>query len=83
MNYEEWKNEEKRTYDFLDRFDLSNYIDDFKGKPVHDLMDYLEDNLDHQLEFPTYLFNVIDRDDFSEYLKKKYDVNIYEVPILG
>jgi hypothetical protein len=79
MNIYKWKEEQQRTYNFLDKYDLTEYINRFKGKPVYDLMECLEDELDHKIEFPTYLFNVINSDEFSEYLQKKYRTVIYEV----
>jgi hypothetical protein len=79
MNWKQAKKEMQRTFDFLDKFDLTEYIKNFNEKPLWDLMQFLEDKIDHEKEFPMYLFNCVNTEEFADYIRSKYKANVEEV----
>lgn len=72
----------KNVFNFLDTFDLTEYIIEYKNKTVRELMAKLSDEYCYSDEYSSSLFDIISEDEFVEYLNNKYGLNIKETVII-
>lgn len=72
----------KNVFNFLDTFDLTEYIIEYKNKTVRELMVKLSDEYCYSDEYSSSLFDIISEDEFVEYLNNKYGLNIKETVII-
>lgn len=71
MNWEESKKLQNEEFEFLDTIDIKQYIPKTKEIDVWNLMQTIENNHGKDYREP-FIFNLIDEDEFIDYLKKRY-----------
>jgi hypothetical protein len=71
----------KFVFDYLDKINLSFYLEKFKYKTVREMMDKLNEDYPYNDIYSSYLFDVVAEDEFVSYLKKKYNLNIRETTV--
>lgn len=68
----------QNIFTFLDTINLSVYIEQYKGKDIHELMRYLSSIYEYKDEYSDSLFDVVAVDEFVEYLNNTYNLKIRE-----
>lgn len=75
-----WKDAENYNRQFLDTLPIEQFM--VANQHVDDLMDILQDKYGNSVEDDCILqgevFNYLDREDFSDYLRKRYKARVCE-----
>ena len=77
MKYKEFLDLQKKEFNFLDTLPLEKYIIPCNIINVSIIMDCIEEDYGKLYE-EDFIFNCINREEFSEYLKNRYDISIIE-----
>ena len=76
MEYKEFLDLQKKAFNFLDTLPLEKYIIPGNMINISVVMDCIEE--DYGKLYEDFIFNCINREEFSEYLKNRYDISIIE-----
>ena len=76
MEYKEFLDLQKKAFIFLDTLPLEKYIIPGNMINISVIMDCIEE--DYGKLYEDFIFNYINREEFSEYLKNRYDISIIE-----
>lgn len=77
MKYKEFLDLQKKEFNFLDTLPLEKYIIPGNMINISVIMDCIEEDYGELYE-EDFIFNCIDREEFSEYLKNRYNISIIE-----
>ena len=67
-----------RVFEFLDKHDISSYIERYKGRDICELMEILETEIPYKDEVSVCLFDYASEDEFIIYLREKYNIHVRE-----
>lgn len=77
--------EKERVYKHLDRIDLSHEFDLFDYKPIlSEFLGYIEKKYPYKTEHVDGIFNILNIDEYAEYLEDKYScfiINSYDITV--
>ena len=77
MKYKELLDLQKKEFNFLDTLPLEKYIIPGNIINISVIMDCIDEEYGKLYE-EDFIFNCINREEFSEYLKNRYDISIVE-----
>lgn len=77
MKYKEFLDLQQKEFEFLDTLPIEKYIIPGNIVNISTIMDCIEEDYGNLYE-EDFIFNCIDRMEFSEYLKNRYDISIVE-----
>lgn len=76
ISYEKFREFCNEEIKFLDTLDLTEAIKLYPD--VYDLMNYIEETYGKDYKIEPFIFNCMDIEEFSNYLKRRYNINIIE-----
>lgn len=78
LTWDEVSKAKINVFTFLDTLNLYPYIKFYRNQTVVDLMEYLEKICLYSDEYSKTLFDIVNEDEFIQYIKAKYKIKIRE-----